>query len=214
MKKKKLIILIICSVIMLAGIVGATYAWLTDEKNGTSTFTIGDITYAINTPSNGTNVVPGQNLLGSTAVSIKNKSNVKSNVRLQINATASNGTDTETWKIAQSTLNNGKVVLGSITDKLIMVPTAGWTYEDPTNNSIDDGYWYLGSSTTPTEIAVSTDLTNGIEIASISYVTLNGNVVGNNYSNWTITFQIVLQAKQSEYVDWVSLGSINWTNGI
>lgn len=188
MKKRTLIILITLAVILLAGIAGATYAWLTDEKTGAATFTVGDVTYTLTAPQNVEDVVvPGQNVLNSNPATITNASNVTSNIRLAVTISVTN---------ASNNAVTGWTIGTDATDHISITMDTGWVFED--------GYWYYGTAyNASTAIATSVNT-----ITNMTSIMLNGAVIGNTFSGYHVTVNLKLQAKQNDYVTWSDLAAI------
>ena len=204
MKKKSLLILLVgvLALLVVTGI-GTTYAWLTDQgESSTISYEVGDVSYqiAITKAENaGDIVVPGQSL---TDISIKNKSNIITQLRVQMTVKCGD----ETWTVGEYSadpLNK--------TDHILITKGTGWT-------SLTGGYYYYGdadSTKAAANIPVSTDITNGVEIADLwTKLEINGWKVGNTYSGKTITVILKFQAKQAEYVTWADMGSVSFETGL
>lgn len=52
------------------------------------------------------------------------------------------------------------------------------------------------------------------EVLFISSIKLNGGKVGNTFANEKFNFKFTFQAKQSDYVNWDDMGSIDFTTGL
>lgn len=200
MNTKKSVIFLSIGVLFIAITLVATIsAWLTDQdQTAPTTFTVGDIEYELNSYSfNTTNVVPGDNLI-STPLIITNKSNIVSQLRVKLEITTS--------------------VAGSYTVENIFTRENQSAFALDTNwVSNEDGYYYYkGKEQIPgNSIPAKTD-TSADNINVLSYLSLNGSIVGNNFSNQTITLTITFQAKQYNHVTWETLGSqsINFSTGL
>ena len=199
MKNRKNLLLVVLLLVVVAVATASTYAWLTDTKSAEAiSYTVGDVSYTIektNAPA-GTYVVPGQ-ALGN--IVIKNKSNVKTNVRVQLTVTVSDGS---TWTVGEDEEDD---------EVLLKHPTTNsWTFDET-----DKCYYYGGKDVAAGEIAVSTNTTDGVALNPlIESLVINGKLVGNDYSGKTITIVATFYAKQADHVTWAEIGSINWTNGI
>lgn len=189
--KKKIILLSTLIVLLLTGLVATTVAWLTDTASSTTTFVMGDVSYEceFNIDSERT-VVPGEPLFSSDAITITNKSTVKTNLRAKISITDG--------------INDG-------TDLVSIVLNGDWKIET-------DGYWYyLGK---PTDLSDrSADIkavtnTTGENIPFDINMSFDGSAVGNSYSGTTFTVTITLEGKQAEYVLWESMVDIDFTTGL
>lgn len=195
MKKNKLIILIVSLVVVLAAATyGITSAWLTATDNESETFTMGDVSYTLTGAliANTDPIVPGQNLVGTT-FTVTNASTVDSQLRIQITYTTVSG-DTPTTGIVYTGETGGDGIITDIDD-------LAWTYSS--------NYWYLGA-TADTTIAVNT--TAYTMFTSLEY---NGALIGNEYElEDGLVITITFQAKQDEYVDWVDMGSIDFSTGL
>lgn len=187
--KKKLIFLSTLLVVALIGLIGTTVAWLTSTGSSTTDFTVGDVTYEITPTTNSLGViVPGQNIFNDNAVVIKNKSNVKSQLRIKIETKGA---------LAESAIPN------------LVVSLEGWTKGT-------DGYWYYGTASgdSAIDIDAASNPTDGVAINFPLSVELDGATVGNNFSNLSYTITITFQAKQAEHVEWSEMIDINFESGI
>lgn len=189
--KKKIILLSTLIVLLLTGLVATTVAWLTDTASSTTSFVMGDVSYEckFNIDSERL-VVPGEPLFSSDAITITNKSTVKTNLRAKISIT--DGTKDGIDLVSISLNENWKI--GT------------------------DGYWYyLGKPTTlsdrTADIAAITN-TTGVEIPFDISMSFDGNEVGNDYSGKTFTITITLEGKQAEYVLWENMVDIDFTTGL
>ncbi|NCC86533.1 MAG: hypothetical protein EOM05_01525 [Clostridia bacterium] len=71
---KKTVAIIISAVIVCVGVIGGTLAWLTDSKEITNTFTVGDINIALDESSfdaNNAKLVPGTTIEKNPTVTVK-----------------------------------------------------------------------------------------------------------------------------------------------
>ncbi len=197
MKKKLTIVLVLLAVVLLAGIVGTTYAWLTDQKAATNTYTIGDVTYDVTfgATSDGV-VVPGQPLFDATGFVITNKSNVASNIRVK-------------YSVSEVGVN-GAVACGTnaATDVILLTLATGWV--------LDGEYVYYGTEAAPTIIPAATNTTEGVALTAdpLSGMAFNGAIVGNTFSGKVYTVAITVQAKQADYVTWADLASFSFETGL
>lgn len=189
MKKSVYILIILIALLIVSG-VSTTLAWLTDTSSSEQTFTMGSVSYTLNFTKTEDVIVPGQNLLDT--FSITNNSNVDSHIRFSITIDDLNESSTlDTTLGAEST------------DSPII-----YKLSENSGISYEDGYFYYGSKSSPT------DITTSLVITPLSSLSFNGEVVGNDYSNHEFRVTIVLQAKQAEYVTWNDLGSISFETGI
>lgn len=199
MKNKKLIGLFL--IMLVALVLVTTYtisAWLTDtDTTGETSFTIGQVVYqwkgALIEVAEGEHVVPGQELVEEEFI-LNNASTVSSELRFKFT----------------STIN----AVPEITDAREYLLTAfdeDWYY-----NASDDYYYYRGDITPVTEdevvkYKISAD---NQELSVLTSLKLDGSKVGNEFRLLNLTIEMVFEAKQSDYVTWQQLGTINFTTGL
>ena len=199
MKNKKMIGLFL--IVLAALVLITTYtisAWLTDTKTtGETTFTIGKVVYTwsgslIEVEEN-EHIVPGQELVKEEFI-LTNASTVSSELRFKFT----------------STIN----AVPEITDAREYLLTAfdeDWYY-----NASDDYYYYRGDITPVTEdevvkYKISAD---NQELSVLTSLKLDGSKVGNEFRLLNLTIEMVFEAKQSDYVTWQQLGTINFSTGL
>lgn len=193
MFKKKIIFLSVGILFVVATLVVAIAAWLTDTASTDETeFTIGDVTFVFDGSLIETNdpIVPGQQLVTEGGIKLLNESTVSTELRVLVTVTVDGSPVTDLSSIFTT---------GSIGDGFSLA--SGWTLNG-------DGYWYYsvsGSSVITTSVE---------EIALLSSLKLDGSKVGNDYATKPLTIQFTFQAKQAEYVTWAELGEIDFDLGI
>lgn len=204
MKNRKNLLLVVLLLVVVAVATASTYAWLTDTGSADAiSYTVGDVSYTIektNAPA-GTYVVPGQSL---GKVVIVNKSNVLTNIRVKLGVTvtgAATGANTD-WSVGNA----------AATDEVLLTQPTGskWVLSG-------DYFYYggVGSAATEGDEDIAIAAANGTTLDElIKSLVLNGALVGNDYSGATVTITVTFEAKQAEYVDWSSMGSIDFSTGI
>ena len=193
MKKRSLIILLVAVLVGLVVIgAGTTYAWLTQEENREINYTVGDVNYTITTTESLDLVVPGQDI--KPAITIKNTSNIKTNLRVVVALTVKDAGD--------SAVNDWKI--GNNDDCHIQItPLTGWDLDA-------DGSLYYGTKDAPTEIEANTDVVSNV----FDSIKLNGALVGNAHSGYKISIAITYQVKQADHVTWTEMGTIDFSTGL
>ena len=197
-KKTKLALLVfLLAVVAFAG-VKITSAWLTDTngKDGTEVkLTVGKVDYEMLLKDNKNNlIVPGDNLI--SAISVTNKSTVKSQFRMKIEYSVKKTTDQTNPEFTElttlSATSDTDVLVGQIT---------GLTYNNTINN---EGYWYFGGTTG--EVAAATNESGDALTAITNFsLLLNGKVADNSYVGAIVTIKITFQAKQADKVTWAEI---------
>lgn len=202
MKNKKIILLIALLAVAIIGL-GAVglRAWLTSQETGTVTFTVGEVSYTLTTPTTGTTVVPGVDILGDTDITLTNGSNVDTKFRFYWYFKSAAGTVSG---------NNGGTALVASDITFTIDTTTNFTAATATI-SVPTNYTSGGSYYTYNNTLASTDTT---AIPLISGIVLNGATVGNAKAGATLEVVIVFQAKQADGVDWADMGSIDFTTGL
>ena len=192
-KKTKLALLVVLLAVVAFAGVKITSAWLTDTNgdNGTKVeLTVGKVDYEMSLTNNENSlIVPGDNLI--SAISVTNKSTVKSQFRMKIEYSVKKTTDLSTPKLTEltalSATSDTDVLVGQIT---------GLTYNNTINNK---GYWYFGGTTG--EVAATNGSGVTLEIPNFS-LSLNGKVADNSYVGAIVTIKITFEAKQHDNVEW------------
>ena len=208
MKNKKIVFLSLGLLLIVTTLVISISAWLTDTADtGETTFTVGDVSYTLNggfIPSQ--IVVPGQELLNDP-LTLTNASTVSSELRIKVEYTFKKESESTsgTWEDV--------VVTDGLSDLLLTsdAPAGGFSLSSDWEENLNgqpEGFWYYS----PTGGTVVTAGTQTIPI--LADLMLDGNKVGNNYSKHQLNILITIQAKQSEYVNWSTLGSINFSTGL
>ena len=210
--KKKNLLLVILLLVVVAVASTATFAWLTDTGSAEAiSYTVGDVSYEITKSEapTGTYVVPGQSL---GKVVIVNKSNVLTNIRVQLGVTVTGA--------AANANTDWSVGLNKDSDEVLLTQPASskWYLTDDLNATGDvNQYYYYGTVTdgkfTEEDIAVADAIGTTLNDLIESLV-LNGALVGNDYSGATVTITVTFYAKQAEHVEWSEMGSINFKTGL
>lgn len=178
MNKKVIFGLSLVLVALFAIIAGSTFAWLTDKgESDTITYTVGEVDYEISVDSTTTEkVVPGDSI--APTFNIVNKSNVETNLRIQLTIEGASG-----MTIGEEDTNH-----------LILTLGAGW---------VKDGnyYYYKSNEKEAGSIASDEDISSPI----LSLV-INGELVGNEFATKTINIKVLWEVKQAAHVDWDTAG--------
>lgn len=134
-------------------------------------------------------VVPGENIV-ATDYTLVNASTIRTELRFKI-------------EIYSDYLD------GDGSDYVILTIDDGWVLET------DGFYYYRGSDTVVDEDKYKI-LPETETITVITGIELDGSKVGNDFSSSSFTITLVFEAKQSDYVDWDTLGqsNINFSTGL
>ena len=185
MKKKRLWILIIGLASAVGLVTGGILAWLTDTKTTpTQTFTVGDVTYDWTAGAFVTGPVVPGQNVIATPYNLTKTSNVDSELRLEITITYGASIDA--------------------TSLVVYTLDSNWDLET------DDYYYYRAVA----EVAGKYPIAPSTNVNVITGLSLDGGLVGNDFSGVEFTVTITFYAKQSNYVTWAQLGSINFTTGL
>lgn len=178
MNKKVIFGLSLVLVALFAIIAGSTFAWLTDKgESDKITYTVGEVDYEITvTPAASNKVVPGDTI--APTFNIENKSNVATNLRIQLTIEGASG-----MTIGEEDTNH-----------LILTLNANW---------IKDGNYYYYKSNDKDTGSIALD-----EVISspISSLVINGEKVGNEFATKTINIKVLWEVKQAAHVDWDAAG--------
>ncbi len=199
MKNKKMIGLFL--IVLAALVLITTYtisAWLTDTKTtGKTTFTIGQVVYtwsgSLKEFDENEHIVPGQELVDEP-FALTNDSTVSSELRFKFTSTI-----------------NADPEITDAREYLLTAFDEDWYY-----NASDDYYYYRGDITPVTEdevekYKISAD---NQELSVLTSLKLDGSKVGNEFRLLNLTIEMVFEAKQSDYVTWQQLGTINFSTGL
>lgn len=192
-KRKSLYISLVSLVLILASLLmlGITYGWIADVIDlNSGIVSVGDLRYTksgafIEDPS--TPIYPGYEFIDTT-LSVNNQSPIDSQLRVKIvytKITSFGGTPTATAYTGSN-------------DHLSV------TFVDTFVNSGD--YWYF----TATDYVI---LAESGDIDIISSLYYDGDVVGNDYNNATVTVTVSIEVKQSDNVTWAELTSYDFSTG-
>lgn len=211
-KKVKIGILLMILGVVVFTTIKITSAWLTDQKEKQMSLTLGDVEYLVNTDSIVLDdIVPGQTVLNGLTIS--NSSSVNTQFRVMIEYTVANSLDKDgTYYVNLTGIGN------SINSEIFIVSKSS----DSWVKGALDNYNYFGAETPLRTDGIASGA--GVILPPVSEtdlldtlgLSINGGVVGNNYSNSTITVNIILQAKQADYVTWedCATASIDFSLGI
>lgn len=191
--KKKIILLSVLFLGIVALSVSMIRAWLTDTNTtGPVNMTVGNVKFTftgalISTEENEW-IIPGQNIV-DTAFQITNASNIGTELRLKLDITYD--TDTDATSLMVFNLDTNKWVL-------------------------DGDYYYFRDAMIVDSTSQSGKyiIPSGTQVIPIlSNISLDGSKVDNAFSGKTFTITITFEAKQSDYVTWEELGSIALETG-
>lgn len=183
MEKRKVIYLVLSSLLLLTASIAVVFAWLRDlEYTNTITLKSGKVEYQMVGSLASGLVVPGQELI-ETPYQLTNKSTVDSQLRIKIEVIIVD--DLTSNILYNGDPDDARVIINIGLGTDFIKETDGFYYFD----GMDDGI-LLSSNTTP--------------IAIISSVVLNGDYIHNNYAHDRVYINIVIQAKQLGY-DWQTL---------
>ena len=182
-KKKFIAILALLFLAIAALTANLIVAWLTDTaQTGPTKFQLGDVEFTWDGEVRQDLVVPGENIV-ATDYTLVNKSTIRTELRFKI-------------EIYSEYLDDD----GS--DYVILTIDDGWVLED-------DGFYYYRGSDTVVEEDKYKILPETETITVITGIELDGSKVGNDFSSSSFTITLVFEAKQSDYVDWDTLGQSN-----
>lgn len=184
-KKKFIAILALLFLAIAALTANLIVAWLTDTaQTGPTEFQLGDVEFTWAGAVSQDLVVPGENIV-ATHYTLVNKSTIRTELRFKI-------------EIYSEYLGDD----GS--DYVILTIDDGWFLER------DGFYYYRGSDTVFEEEEGKYKILPETEtITVITGIELDGSKVGNDFSSSSFTITLVFEAKQSDYVDWDTLGQSN-----
>lgn len=210
MKNKKIILMSLGLLLIVATLVVSISSWLTDTKQTPdTTFSVGDVKYTIVSDfiADGI-IVPGQELIANTsevAVPIKltNSSTVTTHLRVRVIVTKKEKGAVDPAPIVEdlnsifttSTESGGNFVLATNWKKHVTESNT-WYYEVVAGDPI------IPAGTQTLDV--------------VSSLKLDGSKVGNNYVNDVITIKFIFEAKQSKYVTWEELATatIDFSTGL
>jgi hypothetical protein len=182
-KKKFIAILALLFLAIAALTANLIVAWLTDTaQTGPTKFQLGHVEFTWDGEVSQDLVVPGENIV-ATDYTLVNKSTIRTELRFKI-------------EIYSEYLDDD----GS--DYVILTIDDGWVLET------DGFYYYRGSDTVVDEDKYKI-LPETETITVITGIELDGSKVGNDFSSSSFTITLVFEAKQSDYVDWDTLGQSN-----
>lgn len=185
MKKNKIWILILALAGALGIVTGGILAWLTDtQTTPAQTFTVGEVSYTWTSGSFALSPVVPGQNIIATPYNLINTSNVDSELRMDITITY--GAAMDATNLVIYTLDNN------------------WELEG-------DGFFYYRAGT---EVDGKYPIAPFTNIDVITGLSLDGSLVGNDFSNVEFTVTMTFYAKQSDFVTWAQLGSINFTTGL
>jgi len=182
-KKKFIAILALLFLAIAALTANLIVAWLTDTaQTGPTKFQLGDVEFTWDGAVSQDLVVPGENIV-ATDYTLVNTSTISTELRFKI-------------EIYSEYLDDD----GS--DYVILTIDDGWVLED-------DGFYYYRGRDTVFEEDKYKILPKTETITVITGIELDGSKVGNDFSSSSFKITLVFEAKQSDYVDWDTLGRSN-----
>ena len=182
-KKKFIAILALLFLAIAALTANLIVAWLTDTaQTGPTEFQLGDVEFTWDGAVSQDLVVPGENIV-ATDYTLVNASTIRTELRFKI-------------EIYSEYLG------GDGSDYVILTIDDGWVLET-------DGFYYYRGSDTVFEEGKYKILPETETITVITGIELDGSKVGNDFSSSSFTITLVFEAKQSDYVDWDTLGQSN-----
>ena len=198
MKKRITMLTLLIIVVTLCIFTQGTFAWFTDVVYNQRVFQIGNIEYVYSGTllNSGQNelVVPGQPLITSDDLYLTNQSTIDTNLRVLIEFTYTNQlTQLPVQEIYTGTAGQ------QIENFMDIQMVAGWTY-----NSTDSCWHYLynGSENIP-----ASTTTGGYSFDLIDSVNFDGNLVDMSLSGAIFKLTFVFQAKQTNFVNWQTIGT-------
>jgi hypothetical protein len=185
LNRKRTIYILISLFLVISLFSTAIFAFLFDEQETESiVFTVGNVEFLWQgSLIDDDLVVPGQPLIETPFVLV-NQSTITTELRLKIDVQSS--------------------LLGTIEleDMFMFILGEGWVLES------DNYYYYRGDETdqtsSPGKYLIPIDI--GAELIVLDSISLDGFKVKNPQSNQTVTLTFTFQAKQGDYVDWLTLG--------
>lgn len=190
--KRKFILSTVLLIVVSFAVLGATYSWFISSKAiDNVTFETGSIQYVLTgnlkDPLSSEYIIPGEELVDNT-IGVENYSSIESQLRIKIAYQLEGGT--VTTFVSENT--NG----ASTTASLIGVIDSKFTY-----NATDD-YWYYFYEVGNAVIPPNDELALLLEVAIISSLYANGNVVGSTLKTKKLGVTIIFEAKQKKNVSW------------
>lgn len=196
---KRRIIIALCSIMLvLCSIsVGFTVAWLTFSTTSNEvTYTVGEVKYTVKltTAENESNklIVPGQSIFSDLIIT--NASNVDSNLRVRFEVNVSDNGTAVPWTVGTSETDNEILMTGNT--------AANWISKTGEANvlyyQVDEGDEII----TPEITSISTAFSN---------VSLNGTLVKNAASGYSVKLKVAIEAKQAAHVEWGQITSFETT---
>ena len=195
---KRRIIIALCSIMLvLCSIsVGFTVAWLTFSTTSNEvTYTVGEVKYTVELTTaekESDYIVPGQSIFSS--LSITNASNVDSNLRVRFEVEVLDGTTAVAWTVGTSEADNEILMTGNT--------AANWISKTGEANVL---YYQVATGNeiiTPAITSISTAFSN---------VSLNGTLVKNAASGYSVKLKVAIEAKQAAHVEWGQITSFETT---
>lgn len=182
-KKKFIAILALLFLAIAALTANLIVAWLTDTaQTGPTEFQLGHVEFTWVGAVSQDLVVPGENIV-ATDYTLVNASTIRTELRFKI-------------EIYSEYLD------GDGSDYVILTIDDGWVLKT-------DGFYYYRGSGTVVEEDKYKILPETETITVITGIELDGSKVGNDFSSSSFTITLVFEAKQSDYVDWDTLGQSN-----
>ncbi|MBM7453631.1 hypothetical protein JN09_000963 [Acholeplasma morum] len=186
---KKLIFSIIAFLSTLVLLVVVIQAYFSDKKQTSDiNMTIGEIEYNLSGSFLTGYIMPGVNLI-DTPITLDNISTIDTELRVSVKvASAVFGTES-----LEDMIGSDFYTLGE-----------GWRYDET-----DEKYYYEGLESTLEEGAYIISPDSEI-ITLLSYLELDGYKFSNNHALTPLSFTFSFEAKQGHFVDWETLGEVNY----
>lgn len=210
---------IVLALVFVSLFTQGSYAWFTDIDVKKNEFRVGEIYYIYSGSLKGSGnadgtpqvVVPGEELFTSTSLILTNHSNISTNLRLQIRYSFQDLLDP-----TKKTYTNEVYVPGTenALSKYITLNMAtgavGWEYKN------DSFYYYRYKNVATDEAYVMpapADLSlTSYNLSLVNSLKFNGETIDKTFSGKIFTLKLVFQAKQANFVDWVTIGTVEIDN--
>jgi predicted ribosomally synthesized peptide with SipW-like signal peptide len=191
MKKLSFSILSFC--LTLGILLTAVYAYFTDRKTTEDlTFRLGKVAYTISGNFSNLLIVPGQNIIDEPFI-LTNSSTIDTEIRVIISVTSSKfGTDTLDGMFGENDLQEKYYTMGT-----------GWVLDG-------SYYYYRGGYAVETPSGIFRVYPSVTDITILSSIVLDGYKFTNDHANGTISISITLEAKQADFVTWLTLGTATY----
>ena len=184
MKARKVLAIFACAALLVAATVGATLAYLTDQKSVTNTFTVGNVAIKLDEPAWNEEVahvaVPGAEFDKDPTVT-----NIGANdAWVRVNVTLSDWSAFSTAAAAHSITDLTTVFGGFETSKWTLADTPA---VDTTNDTVTYSYYYNTKLTPTGETATTGALFTKVTIPGVFTEDEMAAINGNDKTGFTIT---------------------------